>query len=114
MPIKEFECQVCKKKFDAILGIKEPNPEVCPSCGSKELKQLLSTFKIGGSSKKSQDAGEFGGEAPDLSGMGGMGGDDGMMDSLGGMDDAGGMGDLGGMDGGDLGDATGGDTAADE
>lgn len=112
MPIKEFECQQCRKKFDAILGIKEPNPEVCPACGAKDLKQLLSTFKIGGSSKKSSAEGDFSGESPDLSGMGGMGGDDGMMDSLGGMDDAGGMGDMGG---GDFGDAAGGeDSAADE
>ncbi len=115
MPIKEFECQACKKKFDAILGIKEPNPDACPACGAKDLKQLLSTFKIGGSTKKSKDEGEFGGEGLDPGAMGGMDdGGGGMMDSLGGMDDAGGMGDMGGMDGGDFGDATGGDPAADE
>lgn len=110
MPIKEFECQACKKRFDAILGITEPNPEACPSCGGKELKQLLSTFKIGGSSRKSQDAGEFGGASPDLSGLGGMDDGGGMMDDPGGLDDAGGMGDDGGF--GD--DTAGGDSAADE
>ena len=108
MPIKEFECQACKKKFDAILGIKEPNPDVCPSCGAKDLKQLLSTFKIGGSTKKSNED-DLGGGAPDLGGMGDFGGDDGgmngMMDAGGGLDDAGGMGDDGGMEG----DAAGGE-----
>ena len=110
MPIKEFECQACRKKFDTILGIKEPNPDTCPSCGGRELKQLLSTFKIGGSSKKSKGEEDFGGDSPDLSGMGGMGADGGMMDSLGGMDDAGGMGDDGGLGGEDIG----GESAADE
>jgi len=53
MPIKEFECQACRHRFEEILGIHEPNPTACPKCKSADLKQLLSTFRVTGLKKKS-------------------------------------------------------------
>ena len=86
MPIKEFECQACHQRFDVIVSLHEPNPSACPKCGGKELKQILGTFRIGGSSRKSarNEAGTAGEEAPPLPGMGAF---DGAMDE--GFDDEG-------------------------
>ena len=90
MPIKEFECQACKHRFEDILGINEPVPTKCPKCGGGPLKQLLGTFRIAGvKSKSAPDSGfDEGGDAPEgYSDDGGFGGE----------------GDAG-LDGGDLGD----------
>ncbi|MBO4304389.1 MAG: zinc ribbon domain-containing protein [Lentisphaeria bacterium] len=43
MPIFEYECGKCRKKFELLL----PNasaPAKCPHCGSDKLKKLLSSF----------------------------------------------------------------------
>ncbi len=88
MPIKEFECQACRHRFEEILGIHEPVPEKCPKCGGGPLKQLLGTFRIAGASRKSEPEGDFGAdEGP------GAGGDFGAGDEMGGMEDFGGGGD---------------------
>jgi len=86
MPLKEYECQGCRKRFEVILSLNEPDPSSCPHCGGKELKRILGTFKIGGSSRKSaRDEGGTAGEgAPPIPGMGGF--EDGMD---GGFDDEG-------------------------
>lgn len=55
MPIKEFECEACKHRFEDIFGINDPPPTACPKCGKGPLKQILGTFRIGGASKKSSD-----------------------------------------------------------
>jgi len=99
MPIKEFECQACRHRFEEILGIHEPNPTACPKCKSADLKQLLSTFRIAGLSKKSGDTAAEGNEPLDAAG-GEFGGspyegmddgiDEGMGDDIGeGMSDGG-------------------------
>jgi len=126
MPIKEFECQACKHRFEEILGLNEPVPEKCPKCGNGPLKQLLGTFRIAGASKKSSRdddvAGdEFGGneEAPpgeDYGAEGDIGGgeDFGAEDSLGPDGGAGLPGDAGnGMDAGSGGEPAGGDDTGD-
>lgn len=104
MPLKEFECQSCRHRFELVLWLKEPNPEACPKCGHKELKQLLGTFRIAGARSKSASADdEFGDEG------GGAGPGDDLGGGGEGWDGAGGD-DLGGDDG-DLGEgaADGGD-----
>jgi putative FmdB family regulatory protein len=84
MPIKEFECQACKHRFEEILLLREPNPVACPKCGAKDLKQLLSTFRVAGLRKKSED--------------------DQGVDEAGGMDEAA-LGGGGGLEGGDAGES---------
>ncbi len=44
MPIFEYKCEDCGKKFEAIvIGSRKPE---CPSCHSKKLEQQLSTFAV--------------------------------------------------------------------
>jgi putative FmdB family regulatory protein len=63
VPIKEFECQSCRHRFEEILGIHEPIPTACPKCKAADIKQLLSTFRVAGLRKKSGSE-ETGGEQP--------------------------------------------------
>lgn len=44
MPIFEYICQSCGKKFEAIVfGSKTPE---CPACHGQQLEQQLSTFAV--------------------------------------------------------------------
>ena len=96
MPIKEFECQACRHRFEEILALDEPVPQKCPKCGGGPLRQLLGTFRIGGVTKKSARDADIG--------------DEGIGDDFGGGDDmppedgfgaGGGYGDDGGFGGDD-------------
>ncbi|MFN7019204.1 MAG: FmdB family zinc ribbon protein, partial [Fimbriimonadales bacterium] len=43
MPIYEYRCQQCRKRFSKLLGIAQrDNPQVCPICGATESKRLVS------------------------------------------------------------------------
>lgn len=45
MPLYEYECRDCGKKFETLVrGTTEP---ACPSCRSTELMRLLSVFAVG-------------------------------------------------------------------
>ena len=86
MPVYEYECKKCGKKFELYLVSipdKSPRPD-CPKCKSKKVDRLISRFRV---VKHSGGGDDFGG-ADDFGG-----GDD-----LGGDDDAGGDDDLGGGD----------------
>ncbi|MGE5112630.1 MAG: FmdB family zinc ribbon protein [Acidobacteriaceae bacterium] len=44
MPIFEYKCKDCGKKFEAIvIGSRKPE---CPACQSKKLEKQLSTFAV--------------------------------------------------------------------
>lgn len=98
MPLKDFECQSCRHKFEVLVWLRDPDPTACPKCGAKDLKQLLGSFKVIGLGKKSSG----------LSADADAGGEGGMDDAAlgggfdqemgGGMDDdpGGGMDDMGG------------------
>jgi putative FmdB family regulatory protein len=51
MPIFEYECKSCSKKFEELVSSSN-TPVVCPQCGSAETRKLLSVFaaSAGGSS----------------------------------------------------------------
>jgi len=54
MPIFEYVCKGCGKKFEAIVyGGKQSE---CPACKSTELDQQLSTFAAHGTDKSSGSA----------------------------------------------------------
>ncbi len=57
MPTFEFECMSCGKKFELLVGVGREKAFACPVCGCGELKRLITAFRIGGSSKKGEDAG---------------------------------------------------------
>ncbi len=54
MPIYEYKCQKCKAQFEKLIGgCGIQSPQVCPGCGSKNIKKLVSTFSCSsGDSKK--------------------------------------------------------------
>lgn len=46
MPIFEFRCRECGKKFEALLGANDdPAAEPCPVCGAKGCAKLVSRFR---------------------------------------------------------------------
>jgi putative FmdB family regulatory protein len=45
VPIYEYRCQACNKKFSALVGMTaEPDDTRCPACGSLETTKLVSRF----------------------------------------------------------------------
>lgn len=43
MPIYEYRCAACGKKFSALVGMTaEPDDEACPHCGSPNAQRLVS------------------------------------------------------------------------
>ncbi|MEM7828563.1 MAG: zinc ribbon domain-containing protein [Candidatus Aenigmatarchaeota archaeon] len=54
MPIYEFHCEDCGQKVEIIASISEKEKGlelVCPSCGSKRLKEEIATHYYIGSTK---------------------------------------------------------------
>jgi putative FmdB family regulatory protein len=60
MPIFEYLCSECGKRFEAI--VYGSNAAECPACKSSKLEQQLSVFAVAGASKSSS-SGDFGGGA---------------------------------------------------
>jgi putative FmdB family regulatory protein len=46
MPLYEFECEACKKRFERIQKFTDPNPEPCPACGKGPIRKLPSSPAI--------------------------------------------------------------------
>ena len=45
MPIFEFSCNNCNRKFSALVGVvASAQPPACPKCGGADLKKLVSRF----------------------------------------------------------------------
>lgn len=45
MPVYEYRCADCGKKFQALVGVvAEPSDEKCPHCGSGNTTKLISRF----------------------------------------------------------------------
>jgi putative FmdB family regulatory protein len=45
MPIYEYRCQACNRKFSALVGMTaEPDDDKCPHCGSHDATRLVSRF----------------------------------------------------------------------
>lgn len=48
MPLFEFRCEACAKRFTFLTGVIAENSEpACPRCGSTQLKKLISRFSRG-------------------------------------------------------------------
>ena len=45
MPLYEYECDACGKRFERIQKFSDPPPEACPSCGGA-VRKLLSSPAI--------------------------------------------------------------------
>jgi putative FmdB family regulatory protein len=46
MPLYEYECDVCGKRFERIQKFSDPLVEVCPNCGKGPVRKLLSSPAI--------------------------------------------------------------------
>jgi putative FmdB family regulatory protein len=48
MPSYDYRCPKCKKKFTAILSIREHDGRKakCPKCVEKKLEQLITAFQV--------------------------------------------------------------------
>ena len=67
MPVYEYECENCGRKFDLLATLAEKEAglvPVCPKCGAKRARQVLGRFTLLASSK-SRDEGDLGGSEED-------------------------------------------------
>jgi putative FmdB family regulatory protein len=74
MPIYEYRCQGCRKRFELIVG--SDTKIHCPDCGSADVKKLLSVFAVGASASGDGDFGDCCGAGEDGDFGGGEMGDD--------------------------------------
>jgi putative FmdB family regulatory protein len=45
MPIFEYRCNACKRKFSALVGVvADSSPLECPKCHGTDLQKLISRF----------------------------------------------------------------------
>jgi len=45
MPLYEYRCRKCRKRFTALVGVvADASAAACPDCGSGELDRLMSRF----------------------------------------------------------------------
>jgi putative FmdB family regulatory protein len=79
MPLYEYTCRGCRKRFEALVFGKEQ--PACPKCKSRDLEKLFSTFAVSGAERKSDSdlGGDFGGgsdfgDGSDLGGSADLGG----------------------------------------
>jgi len=78
MPIYEYSCQACNKKFDQLVRtMTGEHKPVCPECGSPKTARTLSLFAVGGESTGKSSASS---DAPMCGRCGGMPGSCGMME----------------------------------
>jgi len=54
MPIYEYTCQKCNKKFEQLVRSMSDNSKFkCPGCGSEKTAKTLSVFAVGAEGAKS-------------------------------------------------------------
>jgi putative FmdB family regulatory protein len=46
MPIYEYECEECKKPFEALCFASDPSEPACPACGSSRVVKMISAGAI--------------------------------------------------------------------
>ncbi len=48
MPLYEYNCEECGTTFEQLVAARDrDNGAVCPDCGSKRIRRLISTFAMG-------------------------------------------------------------------
>ncbi|MCK4591324.1 MAG: zinc ribbon domain-containing protein [Candidatus Latescibacteria bacterium] len=47
MPLYEYKCQNCGKKFEELINSGQGEAIHCPHCSSNEVQRMLSTFGCG-------------------------------------------------------------------
>jgi putative FmdB family regulatory protein len=52
MPIYEYVCKKCARRFECLVQGGRDKEVVCPDCGATEPQKLISGFGIGGGSSR--------------------------------------------------------------
>ena len=81
MPVYEYQCDDCGRRFDVVATLAEKEAGLapaCPKCGKKRVRQVFSRFTLLASSKS--DSGLDEDMGADSMGDAGFGGDDEMGD----------------------------------
>jgi putative FmdB family regulatory protein len=52
MPIYEYLCEKCARRFECLVQGGRDKDVVCPDCGAPEPRKLISSFGIGGGSSR--------------------------------------------------------------
>ncbi len=56
MPLYEFNCESCKKRFEVLVRLGGEKDVRCDTCGGP-VRKLISAFGIGGGSSRIKDSG---------------------------------------------------------
>jgi putative FmdB family regulatory protein len=64
MPIFEYECPTCNKRFDKLVRGGTPAEVPCPDCGATDTRRVLSTFASFGSGGSASSFGSSASCAP--------------------------------------------------
>jgi len=65
MPIYEYKCSECNKIFELLVRSSDNIAEiVCPVCGSKSVKKVMSSYAAFNSSSESFDYNDSGSSCP--------------------------------------------------
>lgn len=66
MPLYDYTCAACGRRFEVIHGVHDPAPEACPLCGSGPIRKAFApptiVFKGSGWAKKERRATSGGGK----------------------------------------------------
>ena len=57
MPLYEFKCQACGRRFEALVHIGRENDVCCLGCGGRDVRKLVSAFGIGGGASRIKTSG---------------------------------------------------------
>ncbi|MDP2915756.1 MAG: zinc ribbon domain-containing protein [Candidatus Aminicenantes bacterium] len=57
MPLYEFTCQACGRRFEALVRISRENEVCCAACGGRDVRKLVSAFGIGGGASRLKSSG---------------------------------------------------------
>ena len=58
MPLYEFDCPDCSKRFEVIIPYSRLADVVCPSCSGARVRKCVSGFGIGGGGSRIRNAGK--------------------------------------------------------
>lgn len=60
MPLYDYDCSACGRRFEVVHGVHAEGPTVCPICGSGPIRKAIAApavhFKGGGWAKKERHA----------------------------------------------------------
>jgi putative FmdB family regulatory protein len=61
MPIYEYDCGDCERRFEILVRDDEDKSPACPDCGGRRCARAFSTFAMGGRSSASSSSSSSGG-----------------------------------------------------